>query len=102
MECMKLSSSCCTEVNVHIDLRLVSHGISVVSSRKSIHLFCMMWNMDGIAVEPMRGNGLHLELTWGIPSYFAFLRCPCQQDRSPDFAEQSGGSNGHPRCNSGI
>ena len=31
MVCMDLSSSCCTEINIHIDLRLVSQGISVVS-----------------------------------------------------------------------
>ena len=30
MGCMELSSSCCTEINIHIDLRLVSQGISVV------------------------------------------------------------------------
>ena len=29
--CMELSSRCCTEINIHIDLRLVSQGISVVS-----------------------------------------------------------------------
>ena len=28
---MELSLSCCTEINIHIDLRLVSQGISVVS-----------------------------------------------------------------------
>ena len=28
---MELSSSCCTEINIHIDLRVVSQGISVVS-----------------------------------------------------------------------
>ena len=31
MGCMENSSSCCTEINIHIDLRLVSQGISVVS-----------------------------------------------------------------------
>ena len=31
MGCMELSSSYCTEINIHIDLRLVSQGISVVS-----------------------------------------------------------------------
>ena len=31
MECMEISSSCCTEINIHIDLRLVSQGICVVS-----------------------------------------------------------------------
>ena len=31
MGCMELSLNCCTEINIHIDLRLVSQGISVVS-----------------------------------------------------------------------
>ena len=31
MGCMELTSSCCTEINNHIDLKLVSLGISVVS-----------------------------------------------------------------------
>ena len=31
MGCMEFSSSCYTEINIHIDLRLVSHGIAVVS-----------------------------------------------------------------------
>ena len=30
MGCMELSLSCCTEINIHIDLRLVSQGIFVV------------------------------------------------------------------------
>ena len=34
MGCMELSSSCCTEINIHIGLRLVSQLISVVSYRK--------------------------------------------------------------------
>ena len=28
----------------------------------------------GMAMEPMQGNVLHLELIWGTPIYFAFLR----------------------------
>ena len=44
MGCMELSSSCCTDINIHIDLRPVSQGISVHSSRKSSHLYCMLWN----------------------------------------------------------
>ena len=44
MACMELSSSCCTDINIHIDLRRVSQGISVDSSRKSSHLYCMPWN----------------------------------------------------------
>ena len=31
MGCMELSSTCCTEINIHIDLRLVSQRIFVVS-----------------------------------------------------------------------
>ena len=31
MECMELCSCCSNEINIHIDLRLVSLGISVVS-----------------------------------------------------------------------
>ena len=31
MGCMELSSSCCTEIDIHIDLRLVSQLISAVS-----------------------------------------------------------------------
>ena len=31
MGCMELSSSCCTEIDIHIDLRLGSHLISVVA-----------------------------------------------------------------------
>ena len=42
--CMELSSSFCTDIHIHIDLRRVSQGISVDSSRKSSHLYCMLWN----------------------------------------------------------
>ena len=38
----KLSSSCCAEMNIHIDLRRVSQRISVVSSRESSHLYCIL------------------------------------------------------------
>ena len=44
MGCMELSSSCCTDINIHIDLRQVSQGIYVDSPRKSSHLYCMLWN----------------------------------------------------------
>ena len=71
---MELSSSCCAEMNIHIDLRRVSQRISVVSSRKSSHLYCILWN-TGSLWSQWRGNRLHIELIWGTPSYFAFLRC---------------------------
>ena len=34
MGCMELSSSCYTDINIHIDMRWVSQGISVDSSRQ--------------------------------------------------------------------
>ena len=46
MGCMGLSSSCCSDINIHIDLRRVSPGVSVDSSWKSIHLYCMLWKRD--------------------------------------------------------
>ena len=42
--CMELSSSCCTDINIHIDFRRVSQEISIDSSRNSSHLYCMLWN----------------------------------------------------------
>ena len=44
MGCRELSSRCCAEIGVPLDLRLVSQGISGVAERKSSHLSCMMWN----------------------------------------------------------
>ena len=44
MGCMELFSCFCTDINIHINLRRVSQGISVDSSRKSSHLYCMLWN----------------------------------------------------------
>ena len=44
MGCMELSLSCCTEINIHIDLRRGSQRISVISQRKSSHLYCILWN----------------------------------------------------------
>ena len=46
MGCMELSSICCTDIHIHIDLRRVSQGISVDSSRKSSHLYCIVWTGD--------------------------------------------------------
>ena len=43
---MELSSSSCTYNNIHIDFRRVTQGIAVDSSRKSSHLYCMLWNTD--------------------------------------------------------
>ena len=69
---MELSSSCCTDINIHIDLRRVSQGISVDSSRKSSHLYCMLWN-TGKLWSKWGENGLHLVLISAPPSYFALM-----------------------------
>ena len=42
MRCMELSSSCCTDINIHIDLRWFSQGLSGVLSRKSSLLTCLI------------------------------------------------------------
>ena len=54
MVCMELSLCCSTDINIHIDLRRVSQGISVVSSRKSSP--CTACCEHGIAMEPMKGK----------------------------------------------
>ena len=69
---MELSSICCTDINIHIDLRRLSKGISVDSSRKSSHFYCMLWN-TGYLWSKWGGNGLHLVLISAKPIYFAFL-----------------------------
>ena len=50
---MELSSSCCTEINIHIVLRLVSQLISVVSLKEVKPL--VLYDVEhGIAMEPMK------------------------------------------------
>ena len=39
----------------------------------SSHLLYMMWNARWLWIQ-WRGNVLHIELIWGTPIYFAFLR----------------------------
>ena len=63
------SSSCCTDINIHIDLRQVSQGISVNSSRKSSHLYCILWNY-GIAMEPMKGQWASSRVDFGYTVLF--------------------------------
>ena len=77
MECPGFSSCCFTEIDVPIDLRWVSEGISGLLQRMSSHLLYMMWNESRLWIQ-WRGNVLHLELIWGTPINFAFLRRhPC-------------------------
>ena len=73
MGCPDFSFCCFTEIDVPIDLRWVSQGISGVLLRMSSHFLYMMWNARWLWIQ-WRGNMLHLELIWGTPIYFAFLR----------------------------
>ena len=72
MGCMEISSIWFTDINIYIVLRPVSHGISVDSSRKSSHFYCMLWN-TGYLWSKWGGNGLHLVWNSATPRYFAFL-----------------------------
>ena len=56
MGCMELSSSCCTEINIHIDLRRVSQRISVKESRKEVKPLVLYVVEHGRAMEPMKGK----------------------------------------------
>ena len=52
---MELSSSCCTEINIHTDLRLVSQGIFVVFLKDVKRL--VLYDVEhGIGIEPMKGK----------------------------------------------
>ena len=55
MGCMELSSSCCTEINIHIDLRRVSQGNSV-GVLKQVKPLVMCAVEHGMAMEPMKGK----------------------------------------------
>ena len=54
MACMELSSSCCTEINIHIGLRLVSQLISVVLKEVKPLVLCDVEHM--LTMEPMKGK----------------------------------------------
>ena len=54
MWCMELSSSCCTEINIHIYWRLVSQGISAVS--KEVKPLVLYDVEHGIVMESMKGK----------------------------------------------
>ena len=65
---MELSSSCCTEINIHIDLRLVSQGISVVS--KGIKPLVLYDVEHMIAMEPMKGKLASSQVDFGYTKLF--------------------------------
>ena len=55
MWCMELSSRCCAEMNIHIDLRRVSQRISV-GFLKEVKPLVLYSVEHGIAMEPMKGK----------------------------------------------
>ena len=66
---MELSSRCCAEINIHIDLRRVSQRISVVSSKKIKAL--VLYSVEhGIAMEPMKGKWVSSRVDLGYTELF--------------------------------
>ena len=65
--------NCCAEMNIHIDLRRVSQRISVVSSRRSSHLYCILWNMAYLWSQ-WRGNGF-ISIWFGVHRAILHSRC---------------------------
>ena len=54
MGCMELSSICCTDINIHIDLSRVSHGICrFLKEVKPLVLYAVE---QGVAKEQMKGK----------------------------------------------
>ena len=72
MGCMELSLSSCAEIDVPIDLRQVSQGISGVAQRKPSQLSCMMGN-GALLCSQRRGISHHFKLIWATLNYFTFL-----------------------------
>ena len=68
----KLSSSCCADLGVPLDLGQCSLGTSGVAYMKSSHLSCLMRNARWLWSK-CRGIGLHLDLIWGTWSSFVLL-----------------------------
>ena len=68
MRCMELSSSCCTEINIHIGLRQVSQGIPVASNEvKPLVLYAVE---HGIDMEPMKGKWPTSQVDLGYTELF--------------------------------
>ena len=65
---MELSSSCCTDINIHIDLRWVSQGVSVDSSIvKPLVLYAVEHR---IAMAQMRGKWASFCVHFGYTDLF--------------------------------
>ena len=98
MWCMELSLRCCAEMNIHIDLMRVSQRISVVSSRKSSHLYCAVEH--GIPLEQMRGKCASSCVDFGYTDLFCIPELRSEFISSCDsvlrdslvFYQENGGS----------
>ena len=73
MWCMELSSRCCAEMNLRIDLRRVSQRISTFL--KEVEPLVLYSVEHGIAMEPMKGKWASSRVDLGYTEFFAFLRC---------------------------
>ena len=67
---MELSSSCCTEINIHIDLRLVSQGLS--SFLKEVKPLVLYDVENRIAIEPMKWKWALSRVDLGYTELFCF------------------------------
>ena len=68
MQCMELSSSGYTEINIHIDLRRVSQGLcSFLKEVKPLVLYDVE---HGIVMEPMKGERASSRVDLGYSELF--------------------------------
>ena len=68
MGCMELSSSCSTEINIQVDLRRVSQGIS--SFLQEIQPLVLYVVEHGIGMEPMKGKWASSRVYLGYTELF--------------------------------
>ena len=73
MGCKQLSFWCFNEIDAPLDFRWVSQGISGFYERMSRNYLYMIWNEWWLCSQ-CRGKVHNLELIWGTPISFAFLR----------------------------
>ena len=65
---MEVSSNCCTAINIHIDLRLVSQGNS--SFLKEVKALVLYDVEHGVAMEPMKGKRASSRVDLGYTELF--------------------------------
>ena len=73
MGCTQLSFWCFNEIDAPVDFRWMSQGISGFYERMSRNFLYMIWNVGWLCSQ-CRGKVCNLELIWGTPISFAFLR----------------------------